>query len=437
MKTLSHLIFLWYIQAMNYEILSKDFTDKLLERFLRYTRQWTTSDSLMADQGIVPSTERQWEFAQLLAQELKDLGLTDVSISDHCYLCARLPATPGMEQVPPVGFLAHMDTSEEVSGENVQPQVIRNYDGNPVRLAGGAVLDPAIDTKLRRVVGDTIITSDGTTLLGSDDKAGIAIIMTGLERIIREERPHGTIEIIFSPDEETGHGMDFVPLEWLTAKQCYTFDGSTGGEIEDECFNAWKSEVVFTGKAKHTGYARPDMVNAVSMMADFLSLLPRHEAPETTDNYQGFYCPMDLSGHIEESRVTVYLRDFDAKSMENRKKAVETFAQAVVAKYRGSAVEVKHTQQYLNMKAKLDQQPHIMANLVKAVEQAGLEPVFRPIRGGTDGSRLTEMGIPCPNIFTGGHNFHSRMEWASLSQMAYGVLTLLNLVSLQADTLSK
>ena len=418
---------------MKYEILSRDFTNGLLERFLRYTRQWTTSDPDRADQGIVPSTDRQWDFAKSMVQELQELGITDVSISEHCYVCARLPATAGMEAVPAVGFLAHMDTSSEVSGENVQPQVVQNYDGNPIQLKGGATLDPAVDTKLQQVVGDTIITSDGTTLLGSDDKAGIAIIMTGLQEIIQKKLPHGTIEIIFSPDEETGHGMDFVPIEWLTAKQCYTFDGSTGGEIEDECFNAWRSDVVFTGKAKHTGYARPDMVNAVSMMADFLSLLPRHEAPETTDNYQGFYCPMDMSGHIEESKVSIYLRDFDAASMERRKETVEILAKAVVAKYAGSSVEVNHNLQYLNMKAKLDQQPHIMENLVKAVKMAGIEPIFRPIRGGTDGSRLTEMGIPCPNIFTGGHNFHSRMEWASLSQMAYGVLTLLNLVSLQAD----
>ena len=418
---------------MKYEILSKDFTNGLLERFLRYTRQWTTSDPDRADQGIVPSTDRQWDFAKNMMQELQELGITDVSISEHCYVCARLPASAGMESVPAVGFLAHMDTSSEVSGENVQPQVVQNYDGNPIQLKGGATLDPSIDTKLQQVVGDTIITSDGTTLLGSDDKAGIAIIMTGLQEIIQKQLPHGTIEIIFSPDEETGHGMDFVPIEWLTAKQCYTFDGSTGGEIEDECFNAWRTDVVFTGKAKHTGYARPDMVNAVSMMADFLVLLPRHEAPETTDNYQGFYCPMDMSGHIEEAKVSIYLRDFDAASMERRKENVELFAKAVVAKYAGSSVQVTHNMQYLNMKAKLDQQPHIMENLVKAVKMTGIEPIFRPIRGGTDGSRLTEMGIPCPNIFTGGHNFHSRMEWASLSQMAYGVLTLLNLVSLQAD----
>ena len=353
---------------MKYDILSKDFTNELLERFLRYTRQWTTSDPDRADQGIVPSTDRQWDFAKNMMQELQDLGLSDVSISEHCYVCARLPATAGMESVPAVGFLAHMDTSSEVSGENVQPQVVQNYDGNPIQLKGGATLDPAVDTKLQLVVGDTIITSDGTTLLGSDDKAGIAIIMTGLQEIIQKKLPHGTIEIIFSPDEETGHGMDFVPIEWLTAKQCYTFDGSTGGEIEDECFNAWRTDVVFTGKAKHTGYARPDMVNAVSMMADFLSLLPRHEAPETTDNYQGFYCPMDMNGHIEESKVSIYLRDFNAASMERRKETVEILAKAVVAKYAGSSVQVTHNMQYLNMKAKLDQQPHIMENLVKAVK---------------------------------------------------------------------
>ena len=418
---------------MKYETLSLSFTPALLERFLCYVKQWTTSDSSRADQGFTPSTDRQWDFAKNLAEELKQLGVTDVTVTDHCYVCARIPATAGMEQVPAVGFLAHMDTTEEVSGKDVQPQVIENYDGKAINLKESVVLDPELDPKLKTALGDTIITTDGTTLLGADDKAGIAIIMTALSQILRDNTPHGTIEIIFSPDEETGHGMDFVPVEWITAKQCYTFDGSSLGEIEDECFNAWKSEIVFTGKSKHPGTARPDMVNAITMASDFVSFLPKHEAPETTDKYLGFFCPTEISGHMEEAKVQLILRDFDRDEMERRKQTVDTIAAAIMAKYKGSKVTVTHTMQYLNMKEKVQQHPHITANLVKAVEMAGVTPVFTPIRGGTDGSRLTEMEIPCPNIFTGGHNYHSRVEWASLSEMAYGVQTMLNLVALQAD----
>ena len=419
---------------MKYESLSFPFTKSLLERFLRYTRVWTTSDSNRANQGIIPSTERQRDFAVTLVDELKNLGIQDLVLTEHSYVCARIPASAGMEHLPAIGFLAHMDTTEEVSGKDVCPNVIENYDGKPIRLNDTVVLDPELDPKLKNVVGDTIITTDGNTLLGADDKSGLAIIITGLAQILADSsNVHGTIEVIFSPDEETGHGMDFVPLDWITAKQCYTFDGSTLGEIEDECFNAWKTDIVFTGKAKHTGTARPDMVNAVSMVADFICSLPRHEAPETTDKYQGFYCPMDVSGHIEEAQLTVFLRDFSHNGMEQRKKYLESLAETITQKYKGSKVRLTHTKQYLNMKEKIDEHPEITKNLIKAVEMAGIQPLFYPIRGGTDGSRLTEMGIPCPNIFTGGHNFHSRMEWASLSQMAYAVTTMLNLASLQSD----
>ncbi len=421
-------------------ILSAPFTDALLARFLKYVQIWTTSDSSRSDAGTVPSTERQADFAQLLAQELRTLGVSDVTVTAHSYVCARIPATPGMEDAPAVGFLAHLDTTEEVSGLNVRPNVLENYQGTPIRLADGAGLDPAQDAALARAAGDTIITSDGTTLLGADDKAGIAIIMSAAEELLKTAPdgkpalPHGTVEIVFSPDEETGHGMDHVPLGWFTARQCYTVDGGQAGEIEAECFNAWKSEITFSGKAKHTGTARPDMVNAVTMAADFISFLPRNEAPETTDSYQGFYAPMEITGHLESAAVTLFLRDFDTEGMKQRLQNVETFAQAIEKKFPGAKVSVTHTQQYLNMKEKIDQCPAITENLVQAVRQAGLEPVFKPIRGGTDGARLTEMGIPCPNIFTGGHNYHSRTEWAALSQMAYAVQTVLNLIRLQTGT---
>ena len=405
----------------------------LLERFLRYVKIWTTSDSSLAEKGAIPSTPRQMEFAHVLEQELLELGIKDVTVTENAYVCARIPATKGMENIPAVAFLAHMDTTEEVSGKNVQVQVFANYDGKPIRLADDFVLDPAMDLCLAQATGQTIICTDGTTLLGADDKAGIAIIMTGLEKILSSDKPHGTVEVMFSPDEETGHGMDKVPLGWFTAKHGYTFDGGQAGEIEVECFNAWKSEVTFTGKAMHTGTARPDMVNAITMACDFVSFLPHNQSPETTDGYMGFYAPMEITGHIESASVTLFLRDFDSQNMEKRKAYVEQLAQTITQKHTGGMVSVKHTQQYLNMKDKINLHPNVVQNLVKAVQQTGLQPIFKPIRGGTDGSRLTEMGFPCPNIFTGGHNFHSRLEWASLQQMEYALGTLLNLVDLQAD----
>lgn len=411
--------------------------EPLLERFLRYARTWTTSDSSRADKGVMPSTEGQRELARVLEQELRGLGASDVSVTDNAYVCARIPAAPGMEDVPAVAFLAHMDTTEEVDGKDVKPNVIRGYDGGVIRLAGGTVLDPAEDGALAAAKGDTIITSDGTTLLGADDKAGIAVIMTALEQLLKgrteRARRHGAVEVMFSPDEETGHGMDKVPLEWFTARHGYTVDGGAAAEVESECFNAWKSEVVFTGRAMHTGTARPHMVNAVTMAADFVSFLPGQESPEATDGRLGFYAPMEISGHMESASVTLFLRDFAADGMERRKEFVEQLARAVERKNPGGKADVTHTRQYLNMAGKIGLHPRVTEDLVKAVRQAGLEPVFKPIRGGTDGARLTELGFPCPNIFTGGHNFHSRTEWASLQQMGFAVHTLLNLAALQAD----
>lgn len=411
---------------------SNKITDCLLEKFLRYVQIWTSSDSEKADNGVMPSTKQQMDFAHILGKELIALDINDVQLTENGYVCARICASKGMENVPAVAFFAHMDTSEEVSGKDVKPKVIENYDGSIIQL-DSIELNPETDSALAHAINETIICSDGTTLLGADDKAGIAIIMTAIEHILKNDIPHGTIEIMFSPDEETGHGMDKVPLEWFTAKYGYTIDGGTAGEIETECFNAWKSEITFTGKAMHTGTARPNMVNAISMASDFISFLPRHEAPETTDNYQGFYAPMEITGHIETASVILFLRDFDSEGMERRKTYVNQLAQTIQQKYSGSNVSVKHTQQYLNMKDRINEHPYVADNLVKAVRSAGIEPVFKPIRGGTDGSRLSEMGFPCPNIFTGGHNFHSKYEWASLQQMEYAVSTLLNLVKLQAD----
>ena len=382
---------------------------EILERFLRYVQIWTTSDGERADQGIQPSTKRQWDFAKLLAEELKANGAEGVQITDYCYVYGFLPASHGKESAPSICLLAHMDTVDEVSGKDVRPQCKPTDDG------------------------DTIITSDGTTLLGADDKAGVTAIMSAILFLHEHtDIPHGKIEVLFSPDEETGHGMDHVPLQLLSSKCAYTVDGGATGELETECFNAYKSEIIFTGKATHTGTARGVMVNAVTMASSFVANLPRHQAPETTDGYQGFYAPMSISGTMEESRITLLLRDFSKADMEKRKSLVDLLAQTTAASFGGKA-EVTHTQQYLNMKDGLEKNPRVVQNLVAAYKAAGIEPIFSPIRGGTDGSRLTEMGIPTPNIFTGGHNFHSRDEWCSINGLCAACEVLINLARISAE----
>lgn len=411
----------------------KDLSTPLLQRFLKYVTQDTQSNAEQADKGIMPSTEKQRDFNQFLYDELRTLGLSDIILTKDNYLCGRLPATQGYEQVPAVALLAHIDTAEDVSGANVRPLLHEDYCGKDFQLPSGIIIP--YDDYLKNAQGDTIITSSGDTLLGADDKAGLAAIITTLEYFLQHpEIPHGTIECMFSPDEETGHGMDKVPLDWFTAKQAYTVDGGDIGEIESECFNAWKSEITFIGRAKHTGYAKGFLVNAITMASNFITALPPLENPENTEGYEGFYAPMKIEGHIEEAKITLFLRDFSLEGIKERIKTIDTIAKNIELQFIGGKVQVVHTQQYLNMKDKIALNPLVMENLIKAVKAAGIQPVFKPIRGGTDGSRLTEMGLPCPNIFTGGHNFHSRTEWASLSQMTYSVLTLIELIKIWSQT---
>lgn len=413
------------------DILEKIYAPALMERFLRYVKIWSESCGETADKNIMPSTTRQWDMAEILKSEMEALGLSDVQTTKYCYTYGRLEASKGMEGLPSFCLLSHIDTVDEVTGENVRPIVHEKYDGKPITLPYGNILDPESDPALAQagLIRDTIITSDGNTLLGADDKAGVSEIMTMLEYlVVHPEIKHGAIEVIFSPDEETGHGMDHVPLELLKSKSAYTVDGGNLGELETECFNAFKSDVTFTGKATHTGSARASMVNAVCMASAFVANLPRHEMPETTDGHQGFFAPMQIDGSIEKSTVNLLLRDFTDGGMEERKKIVEEIAASVAHSFGGKA-EVKHTQQYLNMKKVLDQHPDVVKKLEKAYLSAGVKPEYTPIRGGTDGSRLTEMGIPTPNIFTGGHNFHSRSEWASFSQMIQAVEVLIQLAS--------
>lgn len=408
-----------------------DFQKKLLNRFLEYTKIWTTSDSANADAQIFPSTENQKLFAQKLKEELLSLGLENVQVTEKSYVYAVLKATRGFENSPSFCLLSHLDTSEEVSGKNVNPQVFENYDGSLISLENISI-DSSCDEELLKIANtdDTLITTDGTTLLGADDKAGIAEIITAVEFLIQNEIPHGDIEILFSPDEETGHGMDFVPLNLLKSKHAYTVDGGSLGELETECFNASSATVTFFGKSTHTGTARKQkMINAVMMASKFLENLPHTEFPETTDGYEGFFAPIEISGSVEKAQVYILLRDFEEGGIEKRIFQIKKIAESVEFTT-GGKVSVQIKKQYKNMKNVLEKSPETVELLKKAYENSGITPNFIPIRGGTDGSRLSEMGIPTPNIFTGGHNFHSRFEWASLNQMTQAVNVLINLAIL-------
>jgi len=411
------------------ELFSKSYAKSLQDRFIRYVKVYTESISDEADKGIQPSAAREADLAKILNDEMKALGLLNVQTTEYCYTYGLLPATKGMENVKPFCLLAHIDTVEEVTGKDVKPIIHENYDGKPITLPSGIVLDPAVDKHLALAgtQNDTIISSDGSTLLGADDKAGIAEIMTAIAYLTEHpEISHGPIEVIFSPDEETGHGMDHVPLDLMKSKYAYTVDGGHYGELEKECFNAWKSDITFTGKSKHPGDARPDMVNAVNMAAAFITALPHNEMPETTDGYMGFYGPMYMEASVDSAKINLILRDFTREGIDKKIKVVDTVANAIAESFGGKA-EVVHTMQYLNMKEGLDKSPFVTENLIKAYEASGITPTFPPIRGGTDGSRLTEMGIPTPNIFTGGHCYHSRYEWASFSQMIAATEVLINL----------
>ena len=415
------------------ENLVNQIDDKYLEtllvpRFMEYVRYDTESNRNIEE---TPSTPGQWNLANALRDELRGLGLKDVRVTDQCYVIARLPASPGKESAPPVGFLAHVDTASDVTGKDVKPQLVKNYDGGKIELAFDSCLDPSLEPDLAAHKGKSIIHSDGTTLLGADNKAGVAEIMAAVEYLLKNPQvEHGLVEIVFTPDEETGKGLPDFPLEELKSAACYTVDGGTIGEIESECFNAWKADIEFTGKVIHIGAARGRLANAALMASTFAVLLPRTESPEATDEYYGYYCPMEISGDLEKANLEIFLRDFDSESMKKRLAALETFAKTVEAQFPGGRVTVKTQSQYFNMKSKIDEKPEVLEKLKQAMTNLGIEWHLNPIRGGTDGSRLTELGIPTPNIFTGGRNFHSRTEWISVDEMCAACKVIIELITL-------
>ncbi len=418
------------------DIPDKYLREDLVERFTRYVKIDTASDR---HSKTFPTTAVQFELADILRKELIRFGLKDVDVDDNSYLIAKLPSSlrsggkimSGYADPPVIGLMAHLDTSDAVPGNNVRPVLHENYNGGVIRLNNSIVLDPKEFPELRTYRGDTVITSDGSTLLGADDKAGLAEIMTAIRYLTEHpEIPHGEIEIIFTPDEETGMGMSRFPLKKVKSKYCYTVDGGEEGSIEPESFNAYKVAVTFHGRSIHIGYARGKLINALNMARDFLSMLPGAETPEATDGRFGYYCPFEISGKLDRVFLEVYIRDFDDKEAARRIEVINSIAQTVEKIYPGSRIEVKPEKQYSNMKRYIDSEPRIVSILEKAVEKAGAKPLLKYIRGGTDGSQLSEMGIPTPNIFAGGYNFHSRLEWVPVSSMVKAARTLINLAAL-------
>ncbi|MCL2230365.1 MAG: peptidase T [Treponema sp.] len=407
--------------------MSDIYEDLIVPRFLKYVRIDTESNR---DSQETPSTQGQWELANLLRDELLALGLTDVKVTDHCYVIARLNANlQTANDVPWIGFLAHLDTAGDVCGRNVNPVLVKNYDGGKINLEYGLCIDPEKEPDLAAHKGKSIIHCDGTTLLGADNKAGIAEIMAAVEYFVKNPQiEHGPVEIIFTPDEETGKGLPEFPLEEIKSAFCYTVDGGPMGEIESECFNAYSADIEFVGKVIHVGHARGILANAALMASTFAALLPRNESPEATDGYYGYYCPMEIAGDLEKAKLEIFIRDFETGGIERRLAALDAFAKTVEAQFPGGRVIVKTHAQYYNMKTRIDEQPDVLERLKKAVQKTGIEWRLKPIRGGTDGSRLTELGIPTPNIFTGGRNFHSRLEWVSVSEMCAAFKVICELV---------
>jgi tripeptide aminopeptidase len=401
---------------------------QLLERLVRYTAVSTQSDRELAE-SKKPSTECQWDLLHLLEKEMTELGLERIELTEQGFLFGRLSPSEGCETAPSVGFMAHVDTASDAPGHGVKPRVHEKYDGGDIVLEGGTVLSPKDFPALAGYEGDSIITSSGETLLGADDKAGLAEILTMVEYLASHpEVKHGPLEFIFTPDEETGCGMDGFDVTKLDSRLCYTVDGGEEGEVEEECYYAYGAEITFTGRAIHPGSARGKLVNAASMAAYFGTLLPRSESPEATDGRYGNYWIHKMSGETETAQLTIMVRDFDWEGMERRLGALEAFARATEASFPGGKVQVETKKQYINMKEGISGEPRLMEFLMASLEEEDVEPIHKPIRGGTDGSRLTEMGIPCPNIFTGGFNFHSRTEWIPLSAMESCLRVLVRLV---------
>lgn len=403
---------------------------KLKERFLRYIKFDTQSDPRSES---YPSTAKQLELSRHLVEEMKEMGLSDVEIDKFGYVTGTVPASEGYEDKPVIGFISHVDTSPDISGANVNPQIIENYDGKDIKLNPELTMSIADFPELELFKGHTIITTDGTTLLGADNKAGIAEILTAAERLLNNpEIKHGKIRIAFTPDEEIGKGVDHFDVEKFGANFGYTIDGGFAGELEYENFNAAAAKIEIQGRNIHPGYAKDKMLNATLVAQEFNSLLPANQRPEHTEHYDGFYLLINLNGTVDTAEMEYIIRDHSREKFEQMKQYMESIAAFLNEKYSefGEPIKLTLTDQYYNMREMVEPHPEVIEKAKQAIIAAGVEPIIKPIRGGTDGSRLSYMGLPCPNIFTGGMNFHGRYEYCSLDTMEKSVQTIVNLAQL-------
>ena len=412
----------------------------IIDRFISYVIIDTESD---ASSETTPSTKKQWDLANKLVEELKTIGMQDVTIDEKSYIMATLPSNVDHE-VPTIGFISHFDTSPDFSGANIKPQIVPNYDGKDIILNAekNIVLSPSYFKDLLLYKGQTLITTDGTTLLGADDKAGITEIVTAMEYLINNpEIKHGKIRIGFTPDEEIGRGAHHFDVDKFGADWAYTMDGSQVGELEYENFNAASAKITFKGKSVHPGYAKGKMINSMLIANTFISKLPPEETPETTKGYEGFFHVHHLTGSIEETTLELIIRDHSKKKFEKRKELIEKITRKInkkFAKQFGEDIAIAQiNDQYYNMKEKVLPVKHIVDIAEKAMKEIGIKPLIKPIRGGTDGCQLSYKGLPCPNIFAGGHNFHGKYEYVPAESMQKAVEVIVKIAELTAIQPSK
>lgn len=403
----------------------------LIERFISYVTVDTESDP---ESETTPSSAKQWDLANALVSELKQIGMQDVTIDENAYIMATLPSNLDTE-VPVLGFISHFDTSPDFSGANVKPQIVENYHGGDIVLnkEKHIVLSPKEFDDLLLYKGNTLITTDGTTLLGADDKAGITEIVSAMEYLIQHpEIKHGTIRVGFTPDEEIGRGAHKFDVEKFGADWAYTMDGSQVGELEYENFNAAGAVVTVQGKIVHPGYAKGKMINSMYIATEYLNSLPRLETPEHTEGREGFFHLHSMQGEVDSTTLKYIIRDHDMKHFEARKEVMLNLAKEINSQYEKEVITVEIKDQYFNMREKIEPVMHIVDIAARAMREAGIEPMVKPIRGGTDGSQLSYKGLPCPNIFAGGHNFHGRYEYVPVESMLKAVEVIVNIARLVA-----
>lgn len=403
---------------------------KIEERFLKYVSFPTTADE---NTGKTPSTPGQMVLAKYIAEELKSIGLKEVDIDNNGYVMATLPANTEKDDVPVIGFIAHMDTSPDAIGENIKPRIVENYDGSDILLNEDEliVLETEKYPEILQYKGQDIIVTDGTTLLGADDKAGLAEIITAMEYLIAHpEIKHGQIRIGFTPDEEIGQGADHFDVKKFGAQWGYTMDGSQIGELEYENFNAAGAKITINGLNVHPGYAKGKMKNSIQIANQFASMLPRHETPEHTEGYEGFYHLTNIGGTVENTQLSYIIRDHDRDKFEYRKREIQNVANKINAEYGENTAVIEIRDQYYNMCEKVEPVKHIVDLAFEAMEAVGVKPIVKPIRGGTDGARLSFEGLPCPNIFAGGHNFHGRFEYVPIQSMQKAMEVIVKIAEL-------